>query len=127
MYKLVAPLVMNATVLRQNDNYPYKTSSRHEWLVALADDDTKVWGFFPVERREGYAYINNYYISPNADESLLSKLIERSVELYVPVCPLVAVVHTRDAETFLEKGFVPEREWKHYVKMKYQGSDGKTS
>ena len=69
LYKLVAPLVMNAAVLRQNDNYPYKTSQRHEWLLALDDEDeNKISGFFPVERREGYAYINNYYLSPEAEE-----------------------------------------------------------
>ena len=69
LYKLVAPLVMSAAVLRQNNNYPYKTSVRHEWLVALEDDGKTVKGFFPIERRDGYAYINNYYVSAERKKS----------------------------------------------------------
>lgn len=47
LYKFVAPLVMNAAVLRQNNNYPYKTSSRHEWLVGLDDDGKPSEDSFP--------------------------------------------------------------------------------
>ena len=85
LYKLVAPLVMNAAVLRQNDNYPYKTSQRHEWLLALDDEDeNKISGFFPVERREGYAYINNYYLSAEAEESVFAGTYR---EIHRDVCP----------------------------------------
>lgn len=90
LYKLVAPLVMSAAVLRQNNNYPYKTSVRHEWLVALEDDGKTVKGFFPIERRDGYAYINNYYVSAETEEELLDAFIDKALTLYAPTCPLVA-------------------------------------
>lgn len=127
LYKLVAPLVMNAAVLRQNNNYPYKTSSRHEWLVGLDDDGKTVRGFFPIERREGYYYLNNYYVPADSEEELLRIFIEKAITLYAPICPLVAVVHSHHAPVFQKKGFLPEREWKLYVKMRYGKSDGKTS
>lgn len=127
LYKLVAPLVMNAAVLRQNNNYPYKTSSRHEWLVGLDDDGKTVRGFFPIERREGYYYLNNYYVPTDSEEELLHIFIEKAITLYTPICPLVAVVHSHHVPVFQKKGFLPEREWKLYVKMRYGKSDGKTS
>lgn len=127
LYKLVAPLVMNATILRQNNNYPYKTSSRHEWLVGLDDDGKTVRGFFPMERREGYYYLNNYYVPADSEEELLHFFIEEAITLYAPIGPLVAVVHSHHVPVFQKKGFLPEREWKLYVKMRYGKSDGKTS
>lgn len=33
LYKLVAPLVMSPGILRQNNNYPFKTSIHHIWFV----------------------------------------------------------------------------------------------
>ena len=37
LYQLVAPLVMSIPVLRYNNNYPFKTSVHHKWLVATDD------------------------------------------------------------------------------------------
>ena len=34
---LVAPLVTNPGVIRQNNNYPFKTSARYIWFVAIED------------------------------------------------------------------------------------------
>ena len=127
LYKLVAPLVMSAAVLRQNNNYPYKTSVRHEWLVALEDDGKTVKGFFPIERRDGYAYINNYYVSAETEEELLDAFIDKALTLYAPTCPLVAVVHSHHIEIFQEKGSSIEREWKLSVKMKYMRNNGTVS
>ena len=35
LYELVAPLVMNPAILRQNNNYPFKTSRSHVWYIAF--------------------------------------------------------------------------------------------
>ena len=35
LYELVAPLVMSPEVLKQNYNYPFRTSEEYEWFVAL--------------------------------------------------------------------------------------------
>ena len=37
LYELVAPLVMSSKVLKQNYNYPFRTSEEYEWFVALDD------------------------------------------------------------------------------------------
>ena len=34
LYELVAPLVMSPEVLKQNYNYPFRTSEEYEWFVA---------------------------------------------------------------------------------------------
>ena len=46
LYELVAPLVMSPEVLKQNYNYPFRTSEEYEWFVAL--DNKHVVGFVPV-------------------------------------------------------------------------------
>ena len=60
LYELVAPLVMSPNVLRQNNNYPFKTSRNHVWFIAC--DERWVYGFVPVELRTQQAIINNYYV-----------------------------------------------------------------
>ena len=35
LYQLVAPLVMNPVVLKQNYNYPFRTSENFIWFVAV--------------------------------------------------------------------------------------------
>ena len=46
LYELVAPLVMSPEVLKQNYNYPFRTSEEYEWFVAL--DNKHVVGFVPT-------------------------------------------------------------------------------
>ena len=48
LYELVAPLVMNPAILRQNNNYPFKTSRSHVWYIAF--HETAVVGFMPVKK-----------------------------------------------------------------------------
>ena len=43
LYELVAPLVMNPEILKQNYNYPFRTSEDFVWFVAV---DKKKFGFF---------------------------------------------------------------------------------
>ena len=49
LYALVAPLVMSVPIIRQNNNYPFKTSRKHLWFIALERGEVK--GFMPVERK----------------------------------------------------------------------------
>ena len=60
LYKLVAPLVMDPEVLKMNNNYPFKTTDKFVWFVAVSGK--KVVGFIPIEQRGNVAIINNYYI-----------------------------------------------------------------
>ena len=52
LYQLVAPLVMNPEVLKQNYNYPFRTSESFVWFVAV--DGKEVVGFIPLEAGSSY-------------------------------------------------------------------------
>ena len=41
LYALVAPLVMSVPIIRQNNNYPFKTSRKHLWFIALERGEVK--------------------------------------------------------------------------------------
>ncbi len=125
LYALVAPLVLNAAVIRQNNNSAFKTSERHEWLVAIDEDSDTAIGFFPIEQRMGYIYINNYYLPVEYDNTLLPAFIKEVKALYGKDTPISVVAHTRHTDIFAKKGFVVEKEWKLYSKMKYSKVDGK--
>lgn len=117
LYSLVAPLVMKNSVLRQNNNYPFRTSDRHVWFVAI--DGCSVAGFMPVEVKDRDVEINNYYVAGD-DPELLTALIQETVRAYGRGYKIVSVAHTRHVETFKQIGFTPVRTWKLYMKMAYE-------
>ena len=100
LFDLVAPLVMNPAVLRQNNNYPFKTTRNHVWYIAM--DEQKVLGFMPVKMT----------------------LLDRIIHDFSSDGSLVAVVHERHVEDFSMKNFIPCVEWKKYVKMRYHEGGG---
>ena len=51
LFNLIGPLAMNPKVLRANNNYPFKTTERFQWYIAVEDND--VTGFVPVEQKSG--------------------------------------------------------------------------
>lgn len=114
LYKLVAPLVMDPEVLKMNNNYPFKTSEKFVWFVAVSGKS--VVGFIPVEQRGNTAIINNYYIGKNQDEALTLLLVD-VVAAFTGDKSLVAVVQTDHQEFFVKQGFIVEKAWKRYVKM----------
>lgn len=119
LYQLVAPLVMKASVLRQNNNYPFKTSVHHVWFVAL--DNEVVVGFIPVEQKGENAVINNYYIYEE-QHSVLALMLQEVIRDLSGEFKLQAVTHTRHIPVFQECGFFTTRTWKLYVKMEYRKS-----
>ena len=115
LYEFVAPLVMNPAVLRQNNNYPFKTSSKYIWYIAIEKEQTI--GFMPVKKTPtGNYLIDNYYIKGDNTTilyRLLVKIIEdRQGELW-------ATVHKRHVKQFIQNGFLTHIEWKNYEKMLY--------
>ena len=74
LYKLVAPLVMDPEVLKMNNNYPFKTTDKFVWFVAVSGK--KVVGFIPIEQRGNVAIINNYYIDKDQEEAFSFLLID---------------------------------------------------
>ncbi|MCC8186289.1 MAG: hypothetical protein LIP08_01935 [Bacteroides sp.] len=115
LYSWVGPLVMDPEVLKKNYNYPFKTSQNYEWLVAT--DAKKVVGFMPIEKRSMNFIINNYYVPENR-EDVLESLLVKAIDLFSSQVPLVAVAFTEHEKLFETYGFVVEKRWKLYVKMR---------
>ena len=57
LYQLVAPLVMNPVVLKQNYNYPFRTSENFIWFVAV--EGKEIVGFIPLEHKNSEIIMNN--------------------------------------------------------------------
>lgn len=115
LYGWVAPLVMNPEVLKQNYNYPFRTSEQFEWFIAV--EKRRVVGFVPVECRRKEAVINNYYIK-GRDADTLKLLLEKVVETLGEERALAAVAFQEDKAVFAGLGFVEEKAWTRYVRMK---------
>lgn len=120
LYQLVAPLVMSPGILRQNNNYPFKTSIHHTWFVAI--ENNTVQGFIPVEIKRHNVTINNYYISGD-DSRILASMLDQIIETFKEEYPIYSITLTRHVNTFQEKGFSPVKEWKRYVKMKWEDDE----
>ena len=114
LYQLVAPLVMNPEVLKQNYNYPFRTSESFIWFVAV--DGKEVIGFLPLEYKKREVVINNYYIKGN-DAEVLKALLEKVIASMDEGNQLSSVTFVEHQKTFQELGFSVEKMWKRYVKM----------
>lgn len=114
LYQLVAPLVMNPEVLKQNYNYPFRTSESFVWFVAV--DGKDVVGFLPLEYRKREVVINNYYIKENNAE-VLKTLLEKVIASIDEDKQLSSVTFIEHQTIFQELGFSVEKTWRRYVKM----------
>ena len=115
LYELVAPLVMNPEILKQNYNYPFRTSEDFVWFVAV--DKKKVIGFIPVEEKKKEYVINNYYIESN-NEGTLKLLLEKVISETNTSKELTSVTFMEHSSLFKDLGFSEEKIWTRYVKMK---------
>ena len=116
LYPCVGPLVMNPAVLKQNYNFPFRTTQAFRWFVAV-DDDEVVAGFIPVERRRSGWIINNYYIKER-DNTVLVALLQRIIDVASEEKhTLVSISFLEDRDVFREQGFEEVNVWKRYVKM----------
>ena len=115
LYELVAPLVMNPEILKQNYNYPFRTSEDFVWFVAV--DKKKVIGFIKVEEKKKEYVINNYYIESN-NEDTLKLLLEKVISETNTSKELTSVTFMEHSSLFKDLGFSEEKIWTRYVKMK---------
>ena len=115
LYELVAPLVMNPEILKQNYNYPFRTSEDFVWFVAV--DKKKVIGFIPVEEKKKEYVINNYYIESN-NEDTLKLLLEKVISETNTSKELTSGTFMEHSSLFKDLGFSEEKIWTRYVKMK---------
>ena len=115
LYELVAPLVMNPEILKQNYNYPFRTSE--DFVSFVAVDKKKVIGFIPVEEKKKEYVINNYYIESN-NEDTLKLLLEKVISETNTSKELTSVTFMEHSSLFKDLGFSEEKIWTRYVKMK---------
>lgn len=116
LYQLVGPLAMNPAILRQNNNYPFKTSNRYLWYVALSDG--VVIGFMPLRKNGKSCHIDNYYIQGDSAETI-GALLHRVIDDLEPGSLLTALVHKRHTEAFRENRFRTDKQLTLYDKMEY--------
>ncbi len=115
LYELVAPLVMDPKVIRWNNNFPFRTSPRFEWFVAV--DEGQVLGFMPVEHKRSEDVINNYYVTDRKADTL-EQLIRYAIGHLEEGPTLAAVSFKEDRELFASLGFEDENVWTRYVRMR---------
>lgn len=112
LYELVARLVMSPDVLRQNNNYPFKTTAKYVWYLCL--NVGQVVGFMPVRPSGSGLYIDNYYIS-NDDPEILDGLI--GYLLSQTDGTVTALCHKRHTDAFRLRGFITCTVFAQYNKM----------
>lgn len=124
LYEWVAPLVMNPAVLRQNNNYPFKTGPRYIWYISFEDE--QITGFIPLKKTTTDKYIiDNYYIKGD-DESILIELLSAVIADKSRQKELWATVHKRHVGLFAQNGFSTGIRWKNYEKMRYLPKEEET-
>ena len=112
LFTIIGPLAMNPKVLKANNNYPFKTTERFHWYIAMEEEN--VLGFLPVENKSSGFVINNYYIlNDNAD------VLENLLKAVKPKTDLHAVVQIKHEPIFANMGFQSEHRWTNYIKMTY--------
>ena len=126
LYLAVGRLVLSPRFLRENNNYPYKSSRMFIWHVLYSEG--KVVAFMPVEKKLDSGYkIDNYYATSDRERgNQLLKLLKSVVrEMGDKTSPLRATVQKRDAGIFKYMNFITIRETKLYVMMELvrMGSD----
>ena len=118
LYLAVGHFVLSPACLRENNNYPYKSSRMFTWHVLYHED--QVVAFMPVERKlDGGYKIDNYYATSDRERgNQLLKLLKSVVrEMGDETSPLRATVQKRDASIFKYMNFITIRETKLYVMM----------
>lgn len=116
LYELVAPLVMNPAIIRQNNGYPFKTSKDFIWYIAV--ENGVIEGFMPIKKTQGGMLIDNYYIRGDK-VGTIHILLEKITEDIGTTAGLKATVFKRHVDVFRRHGFLSAIEWKKYDKMIY--------
>jgi hypothetical protein len=117
LYSTVASLVMDPAVLRQNDNYPFKTTPDYLWIIAL-DDNNACIGFLPMKQKGTTSEINNYYIRER-DPEVMSILLSYAAQTAKKKGQKRLVVVTQKKDWALMEALLyeVEREFVKYIRF----------
>lgn len=111
LYSLLGPLVMDAKVLKYNNNYPFKTSPHHVWYI-FRTMTRKVEGFVPLRMDANRWLVDNYYVKDDNEEVFLS-LLNALPEDH----DIEAMVQSRHRDIFLRAHFQVVSQRVNYLKM----------
>ncbi|MCD7851517.1 MAG: hypothetical protein LUH63_18470 [Parabacteroides sp.] len=124
LYELIAPLVLNPAVLRQNNNYPFKTGPKYIWHIAIEKE--QILGFIPVKQiHASSCMIDNYYIKGD-NLAVLNALLDEILANINNKIELWATVHKRHVQSYKLKDFRTHIEWKNYERMLYYSRNNET-
>lgn len=123
LYEIVAPLVMNPTVIKQNNGYPFKTSEDFMWYIALESDTVE--GFMPLKKTHGGLLLDNYYIRDD-NEQTLTVLLGSIIKDAPGDAVLMATVFKRHVAAFGKMNFHTVKEWTKYEKMIFETTQNQT-
>lgn len=122
LYELVARLVMDPDIIRQNNNYPFKTTPQYIWYLCMCEG--VVAGFMPVKNTSGGLYIDNYYIKEDKREILEALIISI---ISATDRPVTALCHKRHTEMFRRHGFITCTIFAQYNRMQRVAGKGDKS
>ncbi len=122
LYELVARLVMDPDIIRQNNNYPFKTTPQYIWYICMGDSE--LVGFMPVKNTSRGLYIDNYYIKEDKREvldALITNILAASDK------PVTVLCHKRHTEVFRQHEFITCTIFAQYNKMQHIVEKGRRS
>ncbi|MDR0541704.1 MAG: hypothetical protein LBH19_05770 [Dysgonamonadaceae bacterium] len=120
LYDLIAPLVLNPAVIRQNRGFAFKTTPKHRWIVFIEEED-KCTGFLPIQIRNNVGKINNYYVK-NQDEEIFSSLLKKALD-YAKRQNFEAldiIAQIEDYKIVQKQGFTAETKFVNYTRFRKQ-------
>lgn len=118
LYQIVGPLAMNPKIIAQNDGVAFKTSENHVYVVAI-DDSGACIGFVPVQNKQQYGEVNNYYIKDRSDnvfKALIKAAMAYSKKQKIETLVIIAQRH--DYASLRALDFEVEKEFVKYTKFK---------
>lgn len=102
LYHLIAPLVLNAAIIRQNDGNPFKTSEKHVYVVAISGN--KCVGFLPLCHKTDYFETNNYY-ALQRDPKIMEAMIKSALKYVGKGATLKIIAQKYDYKIIESLGF----------------------
>ena len=125
LYELVAPLVMSPEVLKQNYNYPFRTSEEdcyRRFIQMYSDVVMELGKSFFEERIDAMKERKGVKQDVELDANDLKELVKEFKQIYLEKqgeeSSLTAVSFVEDRDVFSELGFLEDKVWTRYVKMK---------
>jgi hypothetical protein len=113
MYSLIAPFAMDGKTIRKNDGYPFTTSDKHLWYVAV--NGKKVVGFLSIKEN---SIVNDF---SNGDLSVLKCLLsEVLTDLREKLSVLYFTAIESELKLLQELGFTVQSKSVNYIKMQYE-------